>query len=143
MRTAYIRFCHPRSCGPIRWQSIFSIRRCLRFYERTYTCVAVHCCINIDYDGLDMLDWSDERQEALDCQQIDADCNDCRFLERGKLAEKVVSVIKTRDGRCETVNHQPNYFYAICLKFNKPTIAQPNKWTGHDCFVHRRELVSK
>jgi len=79
-----------------------------------------------------------ERNEAISCQTIDADCNDCKHFKRGKLADKSSSQIKTPDGRTETVTFQPNWFHGDCLKFNRPTIAQPNKWSGLECFEHRR-----
>jgi hypothetical protein len=79
------------------------------------------------------------KQEAFDCQTIDADCNDCKHYLRGKLANKVVDVLKTKDGRKEEVTFQPNIFVGgTCQKFNVPTNASPNKWTGFACFEHRR-----
>jgi hypothetical protein len=80
------------------------------------------------------------KQEALECQTIDADCNDCRHYRRGKLAPKTISLTKTPDGRIVEVSYQPNIFLGgHCLKFNKPTLAHPNKWTGLECFEHRRQ----
>lgn len=80
-----------------------------------------------------------EKQEALDCQTIDADCNDCTHYKRGTLAPKTVSKLKTTDGRIVDVIFQPNVFIGgHCLKFYRPTLASPNKWTGWDCFEHRR-----
>lgn len=80
------------------------------------------------------------RQEAFDCQVIDADCNDCRHYQRGQIAAKVVNLVKMPDGRIVEVTHQPNVIiHGRCLKFDKPTNAHPNKWTGLQCFEHRRE----
>lgn len=79
-----------------------------------------------------------ERQEAIDCQVIDSDCNDCKHFKRGNLLPRVISDLKRTDGTWTTVEHQPNVFDGICLKFNQPTTAQPNKWTGMNCFEHRR-----
>jgi hypothetical protein len=80
-----------------------------------------------------------EKAEALECQTIDADCNDCRHYKRGKLAARVVSLLHRPDGTTVEVSHQPNIFVGgHCLKLDKPTIACPNKWTGHECFEHRR-----
>ncbi len=59
------------------------------------------------------------RQEAYDCQMIDADCNDCRHFQRGQLTGKEV-------------------WSGHCLKFNRETKAYPKKWTGMKCFEHRR-----
>lgn len=82
-----------------------------------------------------------ERQEALDCQTIDADCNDCRHYKRGILEPKTVSKLNTPDGRTVDLIFQPNVFInGTCLKFNKPTLAFPNKWTGRECFEHRRAV---
>lgn len=80
-----------------------------------------------------------EKAEALECQTIDADCNDCRHYKRGKIAARVVSLLHRPDGTTAEVSHQPNIFVGgHCLKLDKPTVACPNKWTGHECFEHRR-----
>lgn len=80
-----------------------------------------------------------EKQEAFDCQLIDADCNDCKHYKRGTLAPKVISKLHRKDGTVVDVIFQPNYFIGgQCLKFNRPVIAQPNKWSGLECFEHRR-----
>lgn len=76
--------------------------------------------------------------EVIECQTIDADCNDCRHFKRGSLAPLRISLTKTTDGRIVEVPYQANLFTGTCLKFNKPTIAQPNKWSGHECFEHRK-----
>ena len=82
-----------------------------------------------------------EKQEALDCQMIDADCNNCRHYQRGKIAPKIISKLKTEDGRIVDVIFNPEYYIGgACLKFNVPTLAQPNKWTGHECFEHRTQV---
>lgn len=81
------------------------------------------------------------KQEAFDCQVVDADCNDCAHYKRGKLAPLVVSRLKRRDGKVVEVKHQPNFFIGgHCLKFDRPTVAQPNKWSGLECFEHRRSV---
>lgn len=59
------------------------------------------------------------KHEAFECQRIDADCNDCKHFARGQ-------IIGT------------NAIAGQCLKFNKATVAWPNKWRGLDCFEHRR-----
>lgn len=63
-----------------------------------------------------------ERQEAIDCQTIDADCNDCKHFERGS----------------EIVRSIPKGFSGRCAKFDRPTAAYPKTWTGRECFEHRR-----
>lgn len=65
-----------------------------------------------------------ERAEAIECQTIDADCNDCRHFQRGQILVKGVMHGGAVSGQC--------------LKFNKETRAFPKKWTGHECFEHRR-----
>lgn len=54
------------------------------------------------------------KQEAYDCQLIDADCNDCKYFRRDK------------------------FIYGTCQKFNKPTEAYSNHCSGYKCFEHRR-----
>jgi len=84
---------------------------------------------------------SGERQEAIDCQTIDADCNDCLYYQRGQQAPKVVSSIRTPRGKTRTVTYQPNTIInGHCKKFNKPTTAYPHTWTGMECFEHRRQI---
>lgn len=65
---------------------------------------------------------SGERAEAIECQTVDADCNDCLHFQRGSMA----------------FNKQ--IWNGRCLKFDKLTQAFPKKWTGHKCFEHRRSL---
>jgi hypothetical protein len=73
---------------------------------------------------------SGERQEAIDCQIIDADCNDCKFFKRGIAGVmRWTGLLFSKD---TTV--VPGH----CLKFNRPTTAYPHFWTGRDCFEHRR-----
>ncbi len=60
-----------------------------------------------------------QKDEARECQTIDADCNDCRFFERGKLAAKEI-------------------WTGYCAHWQGPTRAFPKKWTGRPCFVHRK-----
>ena len=89
------------------------------------------CHRECKHDGL--------RREAYECQLIDSDCNDCAHYRRGKLAPAVISLLKTPDGRTAQVRHQPNVFLNWhCLKFDRPTMAFPNKWSGWPCFEHRR-----
>lgn len=74
--------------------------------------------------------------EVLECQTIDSDCNDCRHFKRGELVKRMLSTMS--DGKAEKIEVNMGYFTGHCLKFGKPTVAQPNKWTGHECFEHRR-----
>ena len=82
---------------------------------------------------------SGEKQEAIACQIIDADCNDCKHYKRCVLAPNVVSKVKTPDGRIVDVIYKPMvYIKGTCLKFNKEVVAQPKKWSGLECFEHRK-----
>ena len=62
------------------------------------------------------------REEIIDCQVIDADCNDCKYFQRGKMLQKGIASI----------------WEGVCGKFNKPMKAYPNYCSGHKCFEHRR-----
>lgn len=80
-----------------------------------------------------------ELQEAIDCQTIDADCNDCKHYKRGYLAPMMIGLVRREDGTAYWATHQPNIFIdGHCSRFNKTVLAQPNKWTGLECFEHRR-----
>lgn len=63
-----------------------------------------------------------DKQEAFECQCLDADCNDCRHFQRGQRLGKWASE-------------------GLCLKFNRPTKAYPNFCSGWPCFEHRRSLA--
>lgn len=60
------------------------------------------------------------KQEAYECQVLDADCNDCKHFQRGPMLSK---------GAWE----------GVCLKDNTPTKAYPNFASCHPCFEHRRQ----
>lgn len=64
-----------------------------------------------------------EKQEAYDCQLIDAGCNDCAFLKRGKRLYQGVFATWT----------------GTCLKTGDPVTPSPKTATGKPCFVHRRD----
>ena len=76
----------------------------------------------IKYDCHKSCKQDGERQEAFECQILDADCNDCRHFVRGSLVKK-------------------SSFNGHCVKFNKPTKAFPKQSTGHKCFEHRRGVL--
>lgn len=78
------------------------------------------------------------KSEAFDCQVIDADCNDCKHFKRGKLVEELKSAMA--DGKAAMVLFNTETFTGHCLKFDRPTLAFPNKWTGRECFEHRRAI---
>lgn len=82
---------------------------------------------------------SGEKEEAYECQVIDADCNDCRHYKRGVLAPKVVSNLRKPNGKIVEVSFQPNEIVGgRCLKFDRPTTAYPHQFTGRECFHHRK-----
>jgi len=60
--------------------------------------------------------------DLLEMQTIDADCNDCRHFKRGPM----------RKGLGITC------FEGHCLSFDKPTLAWPMQFSGHECFAHRK-----
>lgn len=70
------------------------------------------------------------KQEAYDCQCIDADCNDCGYFKRGKELLFQKGEWKISLGWTGT-----------CLRDNKATKAFPKMCTGRKCFVHRRDLL--
>ncbi|MCP3686713.1 MAG: hypothetical protein GY861_29090 [bacterium] len=61
-------------------------------------------------------------KEAYNCQCIDADCNDCKYFNRGKMLKK---------GRASIWEGQ-------CVKKKTKVKAYPNFCSNHPCFVHRR-----
>lgn len=63
--------------------------------------------------------------DVREMQIIDADCNDCRYFKRGAMVK--VPGLTMFDGHC--------------LKFDKETSAYPMQYTGHECFVHRKQAV--
>lgn len=58
------------------------------------------------------------KNDIIECQKIDADCNDCKYFKRGNLESKGI-------------------FNGECLKFNKPVKAYPKFCSNHKCFIHR------
>lgn len=77
-----------------------------------------------------------EKQEAIDCQTIDADCNDCRFFQRGELVKQLLSAMRNKMVVMVWVNM--GIVKGHCLKFNRPTEAYPHMSTGRECFEHRK-----
>lgn len=77
-----------------------------------------------------------ERQEAIDCQVIDADCNDCKHFQRGEVVKKLLSCMDGGKAGMRLVNM--GTVNGKCLKFSRPTQAYPHMWTGRECFEHRR-----
>jgi hypothetical protein len=77
-----------------------------------------------------------ERQEALNCQTIDADCNDCRHFRRGEIVYAWLSDMQNKKKITRFVNM--GCITGFCIKFRKLTMAYPHMWTGRPCFEHRR-----
>jgi hypothetical protein len=77
-----------------------------------------------------------EREEAFLCQQIDADCNDCKHFKRVEVIKRMLSCMEDGEPSMRLVNM--GFIAGHCIKFDKPTFAEPNKWTGYECFEHRR-----
>lgn len=74
--------------------------------------------------------------EVIDCQTIDADCNDCRHFKRGEVIKRWLSCMEDKKPSMRLVNM--GIITGHCLKFNKPALGHPNAWTGNECFEHRR-----
>jgi hypothetical protein len=55
-----------------------------------------------------------EKDEAYECQKIDANCNDCKFFDRKK-------------------------YWCIKLDCKPPVAVTPNYCSHLDCFVHRKD----
>ncbi len=72
-------------------------------------------------------------QDIQEMQTIDADCNDCKYFQRGQL-------IKEIDGLTGKIplGKSGQYFLGHCRKFDKATTAFPVHFTGHSCFEHRK-----
>lgn len=71
------------------------------------------------------------RREAIECQTVDADCNDCRHFERGKSAGELVQL--------DCANHVATLpANGHCRKHDRPTVASNNFCSGWPCFEHRR-----
>lgn len=62
-----------------------------------------------------------EKEEAYECQLIDADCNNCKYFLRA-LASKWTC-------------------FGWCAKFTAMTIASPKFATNHKCFTHRKQPI--
>ena len=78
-----------------------------------------------------------EKAEAMECQIIDADCNDCRHFKRGSILPHKPHIQAAID-RGECPNFSTEVWTGHCLKFDRPTFAHPKKWMGLSCFEHRR-----
>jgi hypothetical protein len=58
--------------------------------------------------------------ETIACQEIDADCNDCKYFQREKEISKGISI-------------------GVCSKFNNKQKSHVNTFTGKKCFEHRKK----
>lgn len=77
------------------------------------------------------LDGTEEDRQAMVrwCQEIDADCNDCRHFQR----ERFEKESKRWIGACGNPEKQPVYPAP-----GGKVYAFPVNYTGNPCFVHRR-----
>lgn len=76
------------------------------------------------------------KDDAYQCQLIDADCNDCKHFKRGEVVKRWLSCIENGKPSKRLVNM--GIIDGHCLKLDKPTQAQPNKCSMYPCFEHRR-----
>lgn len=76
------------------------------------------------------------KQEALDCQVIDADCNDCKHFQRGHLVKRELSDMI--DGKPGKRLVSMDIWTGHCRRFDQPAFAYPMMCTGRPCFEHRR-----
>lgn len=119
--------CHPTLSGP------FSSKRC-RYcdgplteaeavktfgYWKGYQFWSHAACKDLGY-----------KQEAIECQSLDRDCNDCRFFLRETMLTKGIW-----SGRCTNQERTPQA-HAQCR--GAQVLAFPNFSSGHPCFVHRK-----
>lgn len=79
------------------------------------------------------------RAEVIECQTIDADCNDCRHFRRSEVVRQWLSCMENKKPSTRLVNM--GVILGHCARFDKPTKAYPNKWTGRECFEHRRSAA--
>lgn len=91
--------------------------------------------------------------EALECQCIDADCNDCGHFRRGnfnKLPDVSNYAIFTGNEESD-IKEQKRYmgdlmfvgsFDGECMKFGRHTSAWPKQATCRPCFEHRRLIAA-
>lgn len=101
--------------------------------------------------------------EAFECQNIDKNCNDCKFFKRGKIQAPLTQEHdflavdfkinwteerKWEKDNKETLHHLPLArlakigdmveFNGYCEKKNIPVHAQSNFACGYECFEHRK-----
>ena len=78
-----------------------------------------------------------DKQEEIECQEIDANCNECKYFERKGFDENLED--KQGKGyidRGKLFNTIGCYF-GLCKKFNKKVTATRNICQGNKCFIHR------
>lgn len=73
-------------------------------------------------EAYDLFDAKLEPSDIFEMQKIDADCNDCRHFQRGKMS-KVGGL---------------TMFRGTCAKTGADTVAWPMQYSGHACFEHRK-----
>jgi len=98
-----------------------------------------------------------KQDEAIACQTIDADCNDCIHFNRGEHNKRFSSTHLIDPSKYNLFTGSPERdseqqklyileglligsYEGRCLKFDKSTRAWPGQATGHKCFEHRRAV---
>lgn len=82
--------------------------------------------------------------ESYDCQNIDRDCNDCKFFKRGKRAEAITQkhkdIIVSVDLKTPLIYKIGTVvnFHGKCEKHSIGTFAYPQFASGYSCFEHRK-----
>ena len=72
------------------------------------------------------------KEEAYECQSIDANCNDCKFFKPKEKHKGIGSSWRT--GECLKDNSYLNLFPDKYIAYAQPNFAQCN-----NCFRHRRD----
>jgi hypothetical protein len=76
---------------------------------------------------------------SIELQNIDCNCNDCKFMQRDFEKYKSFDKLYTNEKGIVT---RPSYRinYGNCTKFNKPVSFIPNhcQLETQNCFIHRK-----
>lgn len=79
------------------------------------------------------------KESIKDLQNIDCNCNDCKFMERDFNTYKTFDKLYTNSvGQVTSPSHRINY--GNCTKLNKPVSFIPNtcQLETQQCFEHRK-----
>lgn len=79
------------------------------------------------------------KNDALFWQNIDANCNDCKYFVRGKMKGIFSDINKETIGGLYTTKAGTKVvFDGRCTKFNVGTFADPKTCTDYKCFENRK-----